>query len=106
MAGWPVPAPGLTGPLHQVGTGFPVPSGRECEIGDAIGTVHGEIYFLSPWQVDGRRLRAICGNKRLVLCNDIHRLASGVSLVEDVAGLAPRDTETPLLPSCRKHVRS
>src|ERR1700722_19795023 len=39
----------LTGPLHQVGAGFPVPSGWECEVGNAIGTVHDETPFGSPW---------------------------------------------------------
>src|ERR1700686_5498815 len=38
----------LTGPLHQVGAGFPVPSGWECEVGNAIGTVHDETPFCTP----------------------------------------------------------
>src|SRR6202166_5089307 len=38
----------LTGALHQVGARFPVPSGWECEVGNAIGTVHDEAPFGSP----------------------------------------------------------
>src|ERR1700722_14261098 len=44
----------LTGPLHQVGAGFPVPSGWECEVGNAIGTVHDETPFGSPWLAENR----------------------------------------------------
>src|ERR1700719_838336 len=53
----------LTGPLHQVGAGFPVPSRWECEVGNAIGTVHEETPFGSPWRENGDRLRATCREK-------------------------------------------
>src|SRR6202140_4057544 len=44
----------LTGPLHQVGARFPVPSGWEYEVGNAIGTVHEEPPFGSPWLAENR----------------------------------------------------
>src|SRR6266481_5911044 len=50
----------LTGPLHQVGAGFPVPSSRECKVGDAIGTVHEQTPFGSPWRENRDRLRVTC----------------------------------------------
>ncbi len=40
-----VPPLSLIGPLHQVGPGLPVPSSRECKVGNAIGTVHEETPF-------------------------------------------------------------
>src|SRR6267378_4415849 len=53
----------LTGPRHQVGAGFPVPSRCECEVGNAIGTVHEETPFGSPRPENGDRLRVTCREK-------------------------------------------
>src|SRR5260221_1349671 len=52
-----VPLRRPTGLLNQVGAGFPVPSDWDCEVGNAIGTVHEETPFGSLWRENGDRLR-------------------------------------------------
>jgi hypothetical protein len=98
-----------TGPLYQVGAGFPVPSGWECEVGNAIGTVHDETPFGSPWRKNGDRLRVTCRERiRNFELTDImsRLLETELRPAGDAAGLVPRDTKTPLPHSFQKYVRS
>src|SRR5208282_2252493 len=64
-----------TGPLHQIGAGLPVPLCRECEVGNAIGTVHEETPFGSPWRESRDRLRVICREKNPNLRTSRHHIA-------------------------------